>query len=147
MMRRGCGSSSISRHPAVDDDIDGTDEDTRTAAVVSALQHQVDDQLRGQNKKRKDMKLAGYGDTWNFGGYHVEKERVNDRRARCDLSLDARLGGYSAPRTHRGKECFSVMTITFDLIHMVENVPFYLVVNVVFDDTCLANSLTSERGS
>ena len=30
-----------------------------------------------------------------------------------DLSLVARLGGHSAPRTHRGKERFPGMTITY----------------------------------
>merc|ERR1719329_470855 len=37
-----------------------------------------------------------------------------------DLSLLARLGGHSAPRTHRGKERFPGMTITYALIQMVE---------------------------
>lgn len=39
-----------------------------------------------------------------------------------DLSLVARLGGHSAPRTHRGKERFPGMTITYALIQMVERV-------------------------
>merc|ERR1712151_317187 len=37
-----------------------------------------------------------------------------------DLSLVARLGGHSQPRTHRGKERFPGMTITYALIQMVE---------------------------
>ena len=37
-----------------------------------------------------------------------------------DLSLVARLGGHSAPRTHRGKERFPGMTITYALIQMVD---------------------------
>merc|ERR1712012_1202728 len=37
-----------------------------------------------------------------------------------DLSLLARLGGHSAPRTHRGKERFPGMTITYALIQMLE---------------------------
>jgi succinate dehydrogenase/fumarate reductase flavoprotein subunit len=37
-----------------------------------------------------------------------------------DLSLLARLGGHSAPRTHRGKERFPGMTITYALIQMVD---------------------------
>ena len=37
-----------------------------------------------------------------------------------DLSLVARLGGHSAPRTHRGKERFPGMTITYALIQMFE---------------------------
>merc|ERR1712166_1276399 len=39
-----------------------------------------------------------------------------------DLYLVARLGGHSAPRTHRGKERFPGMTITYALIQMVEKV-------------------------
>ena len=38
-----------------------------------------------------------------------------------DLSLLARLGGHSMPRTHRGKERFPGMTITYALIQMFEN--------------------------
>ena len=45
-----------------------------------------------------------------------------------DLSLVARLGGHSAPRTHRGAERFPGMTITYALIQMldgvVESLPF-----------------------
>ena len=39
-----------------------------------------------------------------------------------DLSLLARLGGHSQPRTHRGKERFPGMTITYALIQMLERV-------------------------
>jgi len=39
-----------------------------------------------------------------------------------DLSLLARLGGHSAPRTHRGAERFPGMTITYALIQMVEKI-------------------------
>merc|ERR1719453_3014614 len=39
-----------------------------------------------------------------------------------DLSLLARLGGHSQPRTHRGKERFPGMTITYALIQMVEKI-------------------------
>ena len=39
-----------------------------------------------------------------------------------DMSLLARLGGHSAPRTHRGKEHFPGMTITYALIQMVEKI-------------------------
>merc|ERR1711874_327516 len=37
-----------------------------------------------------------------------------------DLSLIARLGGHSMPRTHRGKERFPGMTITYALIQSLE---------------------------
>jgi len=39
-----------------------------------------------------------------------------------DLSLVARLGGHSQPRTHRGKERFPGMTITYALIQSVEQI-------------------------
>merc|ERR1711972_287301 len=39
-----------------------------------------------------------------------------------DLSLIARLGGHSMPRTHRGKERFPGMTITYALIQSLENI-------------------------
>merc|ERR1719335_755555 len=39
-----------------------------------------------------------------------------------DLSLLARLGGHSQPRTHRGKERFPGMTITYALIQSVEKI-------------------------
>ena len=39
-----------------------------------------------------------------------------------DLSLLARLGGHSQPRTHRGAERFPGMTITHALIQMLEKV-------------------------
>ena len=34
-----------------------------------------------------DTKLAGFGDTWNVGGYFLEQMRVNDRRARWQFDL------------------------------------------------------------
>ena len=43
-------------------------------------------------------------------------------RRRVDLSLVARLGGHSALRTHRSKERFPGMTITYALIQMVDNI-------------------------
>merc|ERR1712004_308461 len=39
-----------------------------------------------------------------------------------DLSLVSRLGGHSQPRTHRGKERFPGMTITYALIQMLEKI-------------------------
>ena len=61
----------------------------------------ADDQFRGQNSvdttttvsdphqltvSSEDRSLPGFGDTRSFGDYPVEQERVNDTRARCDLS-------------------------------------------------------------
>merc|ERR1712019_290301 len=39
-----------------------------------------------------------------------------------DLSLIARLGGHSMPRTHRGKERFPGMTITYALMQAFEKI-------------------------
>merc|ERR1719160_299107 len=39
-----------------------------------------------------------------------------------DLSLVSRLGGHSAPRTHRGKERFPGMTITYALMEKLEDI-------------------------
>jgi succinate dehydrogenase/fumarate reductase flavoprotein subunit len=40
---------------------------------------------------------------------------------RLDLSLVSRLGGHSFPRTHRGKERFPGMTITYALMERLED--------------------------
>merc|ERR1712050_153676 len=39
-----------------------------------------------------------------------------------DLSLVSRLGGHSMPRTHRGKERFPGMTITYGLMEKIEDI-------------------------
>ena len=39
-----------------------------------------------------------------------------------DLSLVSRLGGHSQPRTHRGKERFPGMTITYALMEKFEDI-------------------------
>ena len=39
-----------------------------------------------------------------------------------DLSLISRLGGHSQPRTHRGKEKFPGMTITYALMEKFEEI-------------------------
>ena len=55
---------------------------------------------------REDARLARIGDPRSFGDYLVEQERVNDTRARCDLSLVARLGGHPALHTREDQERF-----------------------------------------
>merc|ERR1712139_209340 len=55
-----------------------------------------------------------------------------------DLSLLARLGGHSMPRTHRGKERFPGMTITYALIQSVEKVA---------ESTDLARIITKARAT
>ena len=70
----------------------------------------------------KKRSLPGMETFGTIGDYLVEQERVNDSRARRDLSLVARLGGHSAPCTHRGRDRCPVVTITYALIQMFENV-------------------------
>jgi succinate dehydrogenase/fumarate reductase flavoprotein subunit len=41
---------------------------------------------------------------------------------KLDLSLVSRLGGHSQPRTHRGKEMFPGMVITYALMEALENI-------------------------
>lgn len=43
-------------------------------------------------------------------------------RFNLDLSLISRLGGHSFPRTHRGKERFPGMTITYALMEKFEEI-------------------------
>merc|ERR1712117_884771 len=72
------------------------------------------DTLKGGAKRPELVKvLCG-----NSGG---DVDWLVDKFA-LDLSLLARLGGHSAPRTHRGKERFPGMTITYALIQMVEKI-------------------------
>jgi len=72
------------------------------------------DTLKGGAKKPDVVKIL-CGNSGADVDWLVEKFNL-------DLSLVARLGGHSAPRTHRGKERFPGMTITYALIQMVEKV-------------------------
>merc|ERR1740120_301668 len=72
------------------------------------------DTLKGGAKKPELVKVL-CGNSGEDVDWLVEKFNL-------DLSLLARLGGHSAPRTHRGKERFPGMTITYALIQMVEKV-------------------------
>jgi succinate dehydrogenase/fumarate reductase flavoprotein subunit len=74
----------------------------------------VSDTLKGGAKKPELAKIL-CGNSGADVDWLVEKFNL-------DLSLVARLGGHSAPRTHRGKERFPGMTITYALIQMVEKV-------------------------
>jgi flavocytochrome c len=70
------------------------------------------DTLKGGAKKPEIVKVlcenSGADVEWLMDAFNL------------DLSLVARLGGHSAPRTHRGAERFPGMTITYALIQMVE---------------------------
>jgi len=72
-----------------------------------------------------------------------------------DLSLLARLGGHSQPRTHRGAERFPGMTITYALIQMCENciasgrsriINKAKVTDVIMNDKCVVGALY-EKGA
>jgi len=64
-----------------------------------------------------------------------------------DLSLVARLGGHSAPRTHRGAERFPGMTITYALIQMVEKVAEKTDRARIINKACATKLLTNAAGA
>merc|ERR1712054_28413 len=72
------------------------------------------DTLKGGAKKPEVVKVL-CGNSGADVDWLVDKFNL-------DLSLVARLGGHSAPRTHRGAERFPGMTITYALIQMLEKV-------------------------
>merc|ERR1719145_324004 len=63
-----------------------------------------------------------------------------------DLSLLARLGGHSQPRTHRGAERFPGMTITYALIQSVEKVAESTDLARIITKACANKLLTDESG-
>merc|ERR1719353_1936091 len=80
--------------------------------VFDSNQIFTEDTLRGGAKKPELAKVlcenSGPGVDWLMDKFDL------------DLSLVARLGGHSAPRTHRGKERFPGMTITYALMQAFE---------------------------
>merc|ERR1712187_33452 len=72
------------------------------------------DTLKGGAKKPEIVKVlcenSGRDVEWLMDAFNL------------DLSLVARLGGHSQPRTHRGKERFPGMTITYALIEKLEEI-------------------------
>merc|ERR1712084_45693 len=72
------------------------------------------DTLKGGAKKPEIAKVlcyeSGPGVDWLVDKFEL------------DLSLIARLGGHSMPRTHRGKERFPGMTITYGLMEKIEEI-------------------------
>merc|ERR1719282_1381810 len=64
-----------------------------------------------------------------------------------DLSLVARLGGHSAPRTHRGKERFPGMTITYALIQMLEKVAERTDKARIITKACAKQLLVNDTGA
>merc|ERR1711881_438000 len=84
-----------------------------------------------KNKNIKDTNEIFLGDTLKGGAKKPEVAKVLCYESgpgvdwlvdkfELDLSLIARLGGHSMPRTHRGKERFPGMTITYALMQAFE---------------------------
>merc|ERR1719232_2444800 len=82
--------------------------------IPDSIELFTSDTLKGGAKKPEVVKVL-CGNSGEDVDWLVEKFNL-------DLSLVARLGGHSAPRTHRGKERFPGMTITYALIQMVEKI-------------------------
>merc|ERR1719267_252372 len=86
----------------------------RALGINDSIDLFTNDTLKGGAKKAEIAKIlcanSGNDVEWLMDKFNL------------DLSLVARLGGHSAPRTHRGKERFPGMTITYALIQMVEKI-------------------------
>merc|ERR1719163_1095358 len=95
--------------------INGAGTKTQKAkGIEDSIELFTSDTLKGGAKKPEVAKIL-CGNSGADVDWLMEKFNL-------DLSLVARLGGHSAPRTHRGKERFPGMTITYALIQMVEKV-------------------------
>merc|ERR1712038_1771601 len=95
--------------------INGSATKTQAAKGINdSVELFTSDTLKGGAKKPEVVKVL-CGNSGTDVDWLVEKFNL-------DLSLVARLGGHSAPRTHRGKERFPGMTITYALIQMVEKI-------------------------
>jgi flavocytochrome c len=95
--------------------INGSETKTQKAqGVKDTNEIFVADTLKGGAKKPEVAKVlcneSGPGVDWLIDKFEL------------DLSLIARLGGHSMPRTHRGKERFPGMTITYALMQAFEKV-------------------------
>jgi len=86
----------------------------KTKGIDDSIDLFTSDTLKGGAKRPEVVKVL-CGNSGADVDWLVEKFDL-------DLSLVARLGGHSAPRTHRGKERFPGMTITYALIQMLEKV-------------------------
>merc|ERR1712226_481941 len=82
--------------------------------IKDSIELFTSDTLKGGAKRPEGAKVL-CGNSGADVDWLVEKFNL-------DLSLVARLGGHSAPRTHRGAERFPGMTITYALIQMLEKV-------------------------
>merc|ERR1712194_523535 len=86
----------------------------RALGIPDTVEIFSNDCLKGGAKKPEVVKVLR-------GNSGIDVDWLVDK-FNLDLSLVARLGGHSMPRTHRGKERFPGMTITYALIQMVEKV-------------------------
>merc|ERR1719476_841190 len=86
----------------------------KAKGIQDSIELFTNDTLKGGAKKPDVVKVL-------CGNSGADVDWLVDKFS-LDLSLVARLGGHSAPRTHRGKERFPGMTITYALIQMVEKI-------------------------
>ena len=96
-------------------DVDGAaTKAQKIKGIEDSIELFTSDTLKGGDKRPEVVKVV-CGNSGADVDWLVDKFDL-------DLSLVARLGGHSAPRTHRGKERFPGMTITYALIQMLEKV-------------------------
>jgi len=106
-----CGGNSTKATSGINGAATKTQKDK---GIDDSIELFTSDTLKG-GAKRPDVVKVLCGNSGADVDWLVEKFDL-------DLSLVARLGGHSAPRTHRGKERFPGMTITYALIQMLEKV-------------------------
>eukprot|EP00398_MALV-I-01_sp_L67-1_P000021 gene22-655_t len=106
-----CGGNSTKANSGINGDNTSTQ---RKQKIEDTAEIFFGDIMKGGAKKPPIAKVladkSGVGVQWLIDEFKL------------DLSLLARLGGHSMPRTHRGKERFPGMTITYALIQMLENI-------------------------
>jgi flavocytochrome c len=95
--------------------INGAETKTQRAkGIPDTIALFTSDTIKGGAKK-PELAMVLCGNSGADVDWLVEKFNL-------DLSLVARLGGHSQPRTHRGAERFPGMTITYALIQMLEKI-------------------------
>jgi len=104
-----CGGNSTKATSGINGSATKTQKAQGVADSVEAF---IADTMKGGAKKPKVAEVlcaeSGPGVDWLMDKFEL------------DLSLLARLGGHSYPRTHRGKERFPGMTITYALMQAYE---------------------------
>ncbi|CAE8642191.1 unnamed protein product [Polarella glacialis] len=106
-----CGGNSTKATSGINGAETKTQKALKTEDTIALF---TSDTLKGGAKKPELVKVL-CGNSGRDVDWLVDKFDL-------DMSLLARLGGHSAPRTHRGKERFPGMTITYALIQMVEKI-------------------------